>query len=432
MTSPHRRVGIGLVAFLLTAAAFGQVATTAHAKEPVPPSPSNPGVGVTAWGSNAKGESEVPTDARAGVQDIAAGNGFSMALKDGRVISWGDVGCKSWSGDINQVAQPELDGVDAITAKDCQAMALRDGEVIAWGSAYMNPALYLPAEVKSGVTAIATSHTVSLAVKDGRVISWGGGTIDQQTVPVEAQTGVKDVATDQGFSMALKDSGQVITWGRGGGDPLIPVPYEAQSGVTAIATNGYQAMALKDGGVIIWGDTRDGLGVIPVQAQSGVTAIAASGGNWGTINPDFTSPMTPGGVFHAISAGQAIGWGIAYPSSQSVINPPSALPQPATQLATSDSHGLVLVPPTMIVCTKAIRGRSRLHVNVNPNKGKGYWKFQVQRQQSDGTWTPLKTYRTKGSKETRTINLKKGTYRVAVGAKYGYAEATSGPVYLKR
>ncbi len=355
-----------------------------------------------------------------------------MALKDGRVISWGDVGCKSWSSQINQVAQPELDGVDAITAGDCQAMALRDGEVIAWGSAYMDPALYLPAEVKSGVTAIATSHTVSLAVKGGGVISWGGGTADQRTVPVEALTGVRDVATDQGFSMALKDSGQVITWGRGDGDALIQVPPEAQSGVTAIATNGSQAMALKDGGVIIWGDTRDGLGVIPVEAQSRVTAISASGGYWVSISPDGSTVNYPGGVFHAISAGQAIGWGIGSPGHQSVINPPSSLPQPATQLATSDSHGLVLVPVTMAVRAKAIRGRSRLHVNVNPNKGKGYWQFQVQRQQSDGTWTPLKTYRTKGSKETRTINLKRGTYRVVVRAKYGYAEATSGPVYLKR
>lgn len=432
MASPHRRVAIGLVAFLLTAVALDQGATTAQAKEPVPPTPSKPGVGVIAWGSNTKGESEVPTDARAGVQDIAAGTGFSMALKDGRVISWGDVGCKSWSGHINQVAQPELDGVDAITAGDCQAMALRDGEVIAWGRAYMDPARYLPAEVKSGVTAIATSHTVSLAVKGGRVISWGGGTTDQQTVPVEALTGVRDVATDRGFSMALKDSGQVITWGRGDGDALIQVPAEAQSGVTAIATNGYQAMALKDGAVIIWGDTREGLGVIPVQAQSGVTAIAASGGSLGSMGPDGSAIVYPGGVFHAISAGQAIGWGIAYPSSQSVIKPPSGLPQPATQLATSDSHGLVLVPPTMVVRAKAIRGGSALRVNVNPNKGRGYWKLQVQRQQSDGTWMPLKTYRTKGSKETRTINLKRGTYQVVVRAKYGYAEATSSPVYLKR
>ena len=39
---------------------------------------------------------------------------------------------------------------------------------------------------------------------------------------------------------------------------------------------------------------------------------------------------------------------------------------------------------------------------------------------------------TQGSKETRTINLPKGTYRVVVKAKYGYAETPSAPVYLKR
>ncbi len=391
-------------------------------------------MGVAAWGDNTKGQLDVLAQARSGVTAVAAGYGFSLALKNGKVISWGDVGCQSWTGDyIDRVPQPELDEVDAIAAGDCQALALRNGEVIAWGFAYMNPARYLPAEVKSDVTAIATSHTVSLAVKGGRVIAWGGGTVSQMVVPVEAQTGVTDVATDQGFSMALKDTGQVITWGRAEGDPLLQVPDEAQSGVTAIDTNGSQAMALKGGSVIIWGDTRDGLSVIPIQAQSGATAIAASGGNWSSMSPEGgPSIIHTGGVFHAISAGQAIGWGIAIPGNESAVTPPSALPQPATQLATSDSHGLVLVPSTVVVRAKAIRGGSTLHVNVNPNKGKGYWRFQVQKQSADGTWQSLKTYRTKGKKETRKLNRKQGTYRVWVKPKYGYQGVMSSEVYLEK
>lgn len=88
--------------------------------------------------------------------------------------------------------------------------------------------------------------------------------------------------------------------------------------------------------------------------------------------------------------------------------------------------------PTAAVKVKATSGKSKLRVDVNPNKGKGYWTFQVQRQNADGSWKALRAYRTQGSKETRTINLPKGAYRVVVRAKYGFAETPSASVYLKR
>jgi hypothetical protein len=88
--------------------------------------------------------------------------------------------------------------------------------------------------------------------------------------------------------------------------------------------------------------------------------------------------------------------------------------------------------PAASVKAKAKSAKSKLYVDVNPNKGGGYWVFLVQRKQPDGTWQALKTYKTKGSKETRTINLKKGTYRVFVNPKYGYQGAFSAEVYLKK
>jgi hypothetical protein len=76
--------------------------------------------------------------------------------------------------------------------------------------------------------------------------------------------------------------------------------------------------------------------------------------------------------------------------------------------------------------------RTRLRVNVDPNKGAGYWTFRVQRQRTDGTWrTRSRTYTTFGNRETRTLNLRKGTYRVKVQAKYGYRGTTSGTVRLR-
>ena len=51
---------------------------------------------------------------------------------------------------------------------------------------------------------------------------------------------------------------------------------------------------------------------------------------------------------------------------------------------------------------------------------------------ADGTWRTLRpTYTTYGRAETRTLNLRKGTYRVKVQAKYGYRGTTSTAVTLR-
>ena len=92
-----------------------------------------------------------------------------------------------------------------------------------------------------------------------------------------------------------------------------------------------------------------------------------------------------------------------------------------------------VVLPSPTVKVKAVSGRSKLKVDVNPNMGRKYWTFQVQRKNADGTtWKPLKTYKTYGSAEKRTINLPKGTYKVFVNPKFGYQGATSAEIVLKR
>ena len=82
---------------------------------------------------------------------------------------------------------------------------------------------------------------------------------------------------------------------------------------------------------------------------------------------------------------------------------------------------------------KSVRKKSKLYVNVNPNMGeRRYWSFAVQKKRK-GVWRTRSTvYRTEGSKETRTLNFKKGKYRVVVLPKFGYVGATSDPVRLKR
>ncbi len=70
---------------------------------------------------------------------------------------------------------------------------------------------------------------------------------------------------------------------------------------------------------------------------------------------------------------------------------------------------------------------------MNPNRGSKFYVFQVQRKNPDGSWKAVKSYETRGAKETRTLNLRKGTYRVWVRPGYGFAEAMSpNEVTLKR
>ena len=107
--------------------------------------------------------------------------------------------------------------------------------------------------------------------------------------------------------------------------------------------------------------------------------------------------------------------------------PPTTTPPAGSTTPTTTTPG-----KSAIVLVKPINRGNKLYVNVNPNKGKGYWKFQVQRKKSNGTWKSLSTYRTKGKKETRTLDLKKGTYQVVVRPKYGYLGATSLEVTLKK
>ena len=76
---------------------------------------------------------------------------------------------------------------------------------------------------------------------------------------------------------------------------------------------------------------------------------------------------------------------------------------------------------------------SQIKVNVNPNQpGKRYYTFHIEKLRK-GTWVSYtKSKRTKGKKETRTVNVSKGTYRVQCHAKFGFIGATSATVLIKK
>lgn len=109
---------------------------------------------------------------------------------------------------------------------------------------------------------------------------------------------------------------------------------------------------------------------------------------------------------------------------------PGVMPAPTPPAPTVP---VVQPQPTARVKIKAVSARSRLRVDVNPNMGSKYWTFQIQRKNADGSWKALKTYRTWGSTEKRTLNLRKGTYRVWVNPKFGHQGVMSAnEVTLKR
>lgn len=107
-------------------------------------------------------------------------------------------------------------------------------------------------------------------------------------------------------------------------------------------------------------------------------------------------------------------------------------PPPEATTSAPPEQNTTPTAPVPTVRVKATGGRSKLRVDVDPNRGGKYWTFGVQKLLADGTWKQLKSYRTKSSKETRTVNLPKGTYRVTLDPQFGYAAATSPPIALRR
>jgi hypothetical protein len=88
--------------------------------------------------------------------------------------------------------------------------------------------------------------------------------------------------------------------------------------------------------------------------------------------------------------------------------------------------------PRIKVTARAKARAKKLFVDVDPDlPGNQYWSLALQARH-DGRWSALRTLRTAGERETRTLNLKKGTYRVKVRGGHGYPGAASKGVRLKK
>ncbi|WP_309889945.1 RCC1 repeat-containing protein [Archangium sp.] len=263
------------------------------------------------------------------ITSLSFGPGPSHALAlmaNGDVWTWGlnATGQAGIGSEQNQVATPtivpSLAGVSAVAAGSGFSLALKgDGTVWAWGvnssGQLGNGVLFgtstTPAQVPnlSGVTAIAAGHTHVLALKgDGTVWMWGSSVGFSATVPtqVASLTQVVAIAAGQNFSVALKSDGTVWGWGENGSGQLAdgtsvdrpaPVQVPGLSGITAIAPGTSHVLALKsDGSAWSWGSNfsgelgRAGLSTsaTPLSGLTGVVAVAAGGRNSLALKNDGT------------------------------------------------------------------------------------------------------------------------------------------------
>ncbi|MBE0545608.1 MAG: hypothetical protein IH623_30120 [Verrucomicrobia bacterium] len=258
-----------------------------------------------------------PLDDPSSVTQIAAGRGFSLALKaNGTVVRWGN----------NATIPTGLTNVVAIAAGDDYSLALKaDGTVVGWGNNSSGQTT-IPAGL-TNVVAIAAGKDHSLALKtDGTVVGWGVNLFGQTTIP-PGLTNVVAIAAGIYHNLALKADGTVVGWGYNDfGQITIPA---GLTNVVAIAAGYAHSLALKaDGTVVGWGS---GLHTIPA-GLTNVVAIAAAYEHslafkadgtvvgWGintagqtTIPAGLTNVVAiAAGRFHSLALeadGTVVGWG---------------------------------------------------------------------------------------------------------------------------
>ncbi len=164
---------------------------------------------VEVWGDNTYGQLNVPAGL-SGVKALAAGAGFTLALKE-------------------------------------------DGTIVGWGSVLdqnFNPSPYtIPTDVQSlTIKSIAAGGNMSAVVTEaGEVVVWGSNTRNVDIVP-EGLGNVVAMAINNNYAVALNDAGNITVWGRDTNEPA-----GLDGNVVAIAAGGIHWLALKKDGTVAIG-----------------------------------------------------------------------------------------------------------------------------------------------------------------------------------
>ena len=248
-------------------------------------------------GNGAAGGSATPGEVLTGVQDVAGGREFSLALAGGTVYAWGDDSKGQVGNGLPlvdaQTPQAVLSGATAVaTGHDHAHALLADGTVRAWGwnsRGQLGPAggtslkSPLPKAVSfpSRVVQVAGGRAHSIArLDDGSVWTWGDdlsgqlglGGADNLRHPTPQQVPglppVAFVAGGRDSTFAVDTTGRLWAWGNntygqlGTGSTAstsTPVLVTSLSGVREVESGADHTVAvLADGTVQTWGRNRYG------------------------------------------------------------------------------------------------------------------------------------------------------------------------------
>jgi hypothetical protein len=104
----------------------------------------------------------------------------------------------------------------------------------------------------------------------------------------------------------------------------------------------------------------------------------------------------------------------------------------ATGVAQAADPVYPVIPKTVTCSAGTNSNKSVLKVKMAPSrKGTKSYRFTVQKLTKNG-WVTVKSGKTRGKGETRSINLKKGTYRVTCKGTTRYAGAVSNTAGLRK
>jgi Regulator of chromosome condensation (RCC1) repeat len=252
---------------------------------------------LVTWGMNREYQANIPPCCGAGIQDIAVGTNFALALKGGRVYGWG-------ANTLQQINIPKTAQKDivAIAAGGSFGLALnKKGGVVYWGNA-KSTVKQVPKTLKKGVKLIAggTDHALAVTTKNtvigwgngkqgqtkppakvlrkqivtqvsagldhslallqtGTVVAWGNNSNGQAKVPVTA-VDIKFISAGNRFSIALTNSGKVIGWGDNSVNQL-DIPEEYTDIYTVAAGYANTIVGLRNGRIIVLGDQSNDVGV---------------------------------------------------------------------------------------------------------------------------------------------------------------------------
>lgn len=278
---------------------------------------------------------------------VASGSDHALILqKNGTLWAWGS-NYEYQLGDgteTSRITKPVKigTGFTAIAAGHGFSIALKGKDLYAWGNVHTGAKK--PTKIGTGFTAIAAGSFHYLALKGTDLYSWGlneygalgnGTTKDNYTgQPKKVGTGFSAIAAGQHYSMGLKGA-DLYCWGWNSngqlGDGTKKDRYSPRkvkgTGFTAISAGFHVSLALKGNTLYQWGwsDT------LPVKIGTGYTKISAGreyylalknkdvyglGANWqyqlGTKNEIFyDAPTRLGTGFTAIAAMHV---GISIPS----------------------------------------------------------------------------------------------------------------------